>query len=268
LAADILIDAAALNAQLSQPNLVILHVGTPKDYAEGHLPGARLVTLADLSVTGPNDLRLELPPAASLQAKLRELSVSNTSRTVIYAGNESTQSATRVWFTFDYLGLPAQFLNGGLTAWKAAGLPLSTDTPPAAKPGSLDIRPQPSVLVTLDWIQERLGKPELQLIDARTPEFYSGQSAGMMPRAGRIPGARNVPFPSLLGPDRRFLPVEELRAKLDPRAGATLVTYCHIGQQATMVYFAARLAGLEPKLYDGSYQEWSNRASLPIEPAK
>jgi thiosulfate/3-mercaptopyruvate sulfurtransferase len=47
-------------------------------------------------------------------------------------------------------------------------------------------------------------------------------------------------------------------------SGQTVVTYCHIGQQATVVWFAARLLGYDAKLYDGSFQDWTRHAGFPI----
>ena len=43
------------------------------------------------------------------------------------------------------------------------------------------------------------------------------------------------------------------------RPGDTVVAYCHIGQQATTVIFAGRTLGLDVKLYDGSFEEWSKK---------
>ena len=47
--------------------------------------------------------------------------------------------------------------------------------------------------------------------------------------------------------------------------GKLVVAYCHIGQQATAVWFAARLLGREARLYDGSYVEWDRLTEYPVE---
>jgi thiosulfate/3-mercaptopyruvate sulfurtransferase len=110
----------------------------------------------------------------------------------------------------------------------------------------------------------------VHLLDARLPEFYSGANAGGMPRAGHIPGARNVPFTSVLGKNGKLKPSRTLRAILNAGGGqkpALTVSYCHIGQQATVLYFVARYLGLQARLYDGSFQDWSRRSELPVEPA-
>lgn len=262
----LLISTDALAAKLNDPSLVLLHVGTGKDYDSGHIPGARLVTLADISVTGPAGLRLEMPPVEKLHDALLKLGVTNDKRVVIYPGNESIQSATRVWFTFDYLGWGerAALLDGGLSAWKASGKTLSTDkTAAATSTGKLTLKPHPALIVDAAWLRNKIETPGLLLIDSRLPEFYTGANNSGMPRAGRIPGAVNVPYPSLLTADRKLLPDAELKTRLT-KPSKELVTYCHIGQQATVGYFVARYLGMKPKLYDGSFQDWSSRPELPV----
>jgi thiosulfate/3-mercaptopyruvate sulfurtransferase len=260
-----LVTTEALAASLDDPSLVLLHVGSQKDFNEGHIPGARLITLGDISVTGERGLRLELPPVDTLNEYLGRLGISDTSRIVLYHGTPSVQSATRVWFTLDYLGLGdrAALLDGGLALWKAEGRRLSTDSPVPAKPARFISRPRPDLVVAADWIQARSDDPGLNLVDARTPEFYSGASAGSMPRPGRIPGARSVPYPTLFTESGTFRSAGELRKLLGTKEGP-VVTYCHIGQQATVPYFVARLLGMDAKLYDGSFQDWSSRDDLPV----
>ena len=66
----------------------------------------------------------------------------------------------------------------------------------------------------------------------------------------------------------RFRPITTLKAQFASAGvsdGQTVVTYCHIGQQASLVWFAARLSGLTARLYDGSFQDWARHPELPVE---
>ncbi|MBI4906464.1 MAG: sulfurtransferase [Acidobacteria bacterium] len=265
----LLVSADWLAAHLNDRGPVMLHVGTRKGYEEGHIPGARLVTLADLSVTGEAGLRLELPQVPVLEAALRKLGVGEAGRVVVYPGAESNvQSATRVWFTLDYLGLGnrAALLDGGLTAWKAAGGKVTQEATPEAS-GNVTAKAAPERVVDAGWLRTRLNDPKVQVLDARLAEFHSGANAGGMPRGGRIPGARNVPYNALLEKDGKLKATNALRRALQPRDGAVTAVYCHIGQQATVLYFVGRYLGLDVRLYDGSFQDWSRRTELPVEPA-
>jgi len=92
---------------------------------------------------------------------------------------------------------------------------------------------------------------------------------GQMPRGGHIPSAKSIPFSTLIeDSNNKFKSADSLRA-LFSTAGVkprdSIATYCHIGQQASLLYFVARYLGYDAHLYDGSFQDWSNRSDLPVE---
>lgn len=265
-----LVSTEWLAAHLGRPELVLLHVGTAADFAQGHIPGAQLVELADVSITGEDGLRVELAPAERLAETLRRRGVSETSRVVVYAGGVPLQVATRVYFTLDYLGLGDRtgLLDGGLATWQAEGRPLSRNAAPPAD-GNFTPRPSPARVVDASWLRlDQVGR-SFTLLDARAPEFYSGAKAAAS-RAGHIPGARNVPVATLLDAQGKFKSREELEAILEAagaRRDTPVVVYCHVGVQASVLYFAARYLGYDVRLYDGSFEDWSRRAELPVAPA-
>jgi thiosulfate/3-mercaptopyruvate sulfurtransferase len=97
--------------------------------------------------------------------------------------------------------------------------------------------------------------------------FYEGP--GMRDHsAGHIEGATNIPFNSLVDDSLlTLLPRDELRrrfAAAGVQQGDTVAAYCHVGQQATVVIFAARLLGHPVRLYDGSMDDWEKRG-LPLQ---
>jgi thiosulfate/3-mercaptopyruvate sulfurtransferase len=279
------VSTAWLASHPKDANLVLLHLGVKTDYDAGHIPGARFMTLNDISVsdtTNETGLSLQMPAPDDLRAKLEALGISDASRVVVSYGRDRIAcdriaSATRVLYTLDYAGLGKQssLLDGGSDAWVKDGRPMSTDVPAATMGKLSPLKIQPTV-VDADFVNAQREKPGFALIDGRLPGFYSGAQTGgntQRPhRTGHIAGAKNVPYIETLDADQKLKPADTLAALFaaaGAKPGDTVVAYCHIGQQATAVAFAARTLGFKVVLYDGSFEDWSRRVELPVtNPAK
>ena len=116
------------------------------------------------------------------------------------------------------------------------------------------------------FVEAHRTDPKTVIIDARDADYYTGTKTGGSPTAphltGHIAGAQSLPYGSTVTANSTFKSDEELRALFDAagvKPGDTVVAYCHIGQQATTVIFAGRTLGLDVKLYDGSFEEWSKK---------
>ena len=264
----LLLTPAQLRDRLTRGTVVLLHVGEAADYKAGHIPGAKFLPYDAISQRR-NGLMLEMPPVAVLDSALESLGVSDDSRIVLYWSKDWYSPTTRVFLTLDYLGLgeKTSILDGGFAAWKSAGGPVTTAMPASTR-GRLTIHPRSDVIVDATAVRSAIGDTRTAIIDARDPRFYTGQATGMHAREGHVPGAKNLPFNTLIDEGGTFKSRETLEKLLDT-AGATpdrrVISYCHIGQQATVVYFAARLLGRDARLYDGSWDEWSRMSELPIE---
>jgi len=268
----LLISATQLRERLTHGNVVVLNIGELAEFKAGHIPGARFLPYEAISTGRGTGLVLEIPSPAQLDSLFESLGVSDNSRIVLYWSKDWVSPTTRVFLTLDYLGLGdrTSILDGGFEAWKAMGAPVTTQTTSVVR-GSLTVRPRSDVIVDAKAVRASIGKPDVAIIDARDKRFYTGEAQGMHAREGHIPGARNLPFFTLLDDRGTFKSRDTLERMLD-EAGATadkrVVGYCHIGQQATVVYFAARLLGREARLYDGSWDEWSRLNDLPVETGK
>jgi thiosulfate/3-mercaptopyruvate sulfurtransferase len=259
-----------LAKHLKDKSLVLLQVGDRKEYDAAHIPGARFIQTSDISTPRGQGLNLELPPVEQLKATFEKLGISDNSRIIVYFSKDWLTPTARVYFTLDYLGFGdrTSILDGGLPAWVAEKRPVTTEVI-GPTPGKFTPRSNSKLVVDSAWVSANLNQPGVAILDARNSEFYTGAQAGNMPRAGRIPRAKNIPFSSLVeNSNNKFKRPEALRqifADAGVKSDHTVATYCHIGQQASLLYFVARYLGYDARLYDGSFQDWSNRSELPVE---
>lgn len=255
-----------LSHHLHDAHLVLLHVGKREEFDAGHIPGARFASLAQVSAPQvEGGLVLELPAAGRLDSALDDLGIDDDSRIIVYFGNDWLSPTARLYLTLTYAGLGehTSILDGGMPAWQSAGHGID-GTANAVKRGTVHVKPARRLVATKSDVLSH--GPHTLLIDARTPVYYTGEKTSMS-GAGHIPSARNIPFTSLFSDDgsvrdRRTLDSLFTAAGVAP--GDSVITYCHIGQQASVVYVVARMLGHPARLYDGSFDEWSRDPTLPV----
>ena len=265
-AAPLLVDTDWLAQHLTDRDLVLLHVGGKPGYDTEHIRGARQI--ADFDVARSSEvLQYDLRPAGELRAVFAARGISDNSRIVVYTGGQSgVPNATRVLFTLDYLGLGDQtsLLNGGLAAWKRAGKEV-TSAVHDVTPGKLSARAPKNVVADIAFVRSIAQRPGHRLVDGRAPVYYNGTETSQE-GYGHIAGAVSIPFTQVTDSqqmiDRARLAALFQNAGIKP--GETIVAYCHIGQQATAVIFAARVLGHPVMLYDGSMHDWSMINHAPL----
>jgi thiosulfate/3-mercaptopyruvate sulfurtransferase len=195
---------------------------------------------------------------------LQDLGINKNSKIVICHKGADVTIASRMFLALENFGLKGQvsFLNGGIEAWKKAGYPVSAK-PAIFKKGNF-------VAVNKDYVQKSLFNKSAEIIDARAKRWYDGDATGN-PRDGHITGAKNIPYPDMIDSTNSLKSVDVLENKFNsvvPDKSKELVVYCFIGQTASVDYLVGRSLGYKMKLYDGSMQEWSRIAELPMEKTK
>lgn len=246
----------------------MLQVGPKAQYDSVHIPGSRSVALSEISLSAAESkLSLELPPAARLKAWAEGLGINNNSRIIVVPSDNALQSATRVFLTLAYMGAMdrTSLLNGGLPAWKGEARPLTADATAPAGAGSFDLKLRPELIAAMQDVEKAIADNKVAVVDARLEQFYNGNGGGY-PRAGHIPNAKNIPLNTVSA--NGFLKDEASLRQLFSTAGvgdgSPVITYCHIGQQATLLWFVATMLGYDARMYDGSFQEWSGTERLPV----
>lgn len=275
-----IVDSARAAASL--PGIVVLDARTAKDFARGHVAGARHVDWRDWTLEKPGALNAlfgnparwgRVPDAgAALETRLRALGLSNARPVLVVGAPGGWGEEGRVAWNLLYWGADEVWLlDGGFPAWRAElALPVEAGEERKAAPGNfiLDVRPERRIETQeLKTAADRAGA---SLLDARTPAEFAGETMAGQKRGGHIPGARLVPAKGLYRADGRYVGAEELKrlAGFEPQASKSPdrpITYCTGGVRSALlaVLLEARL-GVVAANYDGSLWEWAADPSLPL----
>jgi len=280
---DSLVDVAWLQAHLDDPDLRILDCTVAFEvgdggrltffsgragYAVSHIPGSGFADiLGDLSESN-SPYQFTLPSAEAFAQAMAALGVGEGTRVVLYDATY-TMWATRVWWMLRAFGFDdVAVLDGGLTAWKAAGARVS-DEPPQVVPATFNGSLREGWFVSKEDVLGAVDDPASTcLVDALMPDMYTGAQTPYS-RPGHIPGATNVPAVGVVDPDTRlFLAEKEIRERFAPMLSdpeKAVITYCGGGIAATAdAFLLHRLGKRNVAVYDGSMAEWTADASMPL----
>jgi thiosulfate/3-mercaptopyruvate sulfurtransferase len=267
-----LVEAEDLSAALADTSPVLLDIRA-KGFEAAHAEGA--VSAPYGLFRGPKENPGALVDVEELEAQLELRGLELDDPIVILTdGKNSTDfgAAARVYWTLKSTGFTdLSILNGGVAAWSAAGLPMSSDAA-AVEPSELELSFDDAWLAETDDVAAvAKGDAEAVLVDARLAPFYTGDKAhGAARMGGTAQGAVNHAFTEFFeGDAARISPVADvagLKSTLGLEEGGEVISFCNTGHWAATHWFAvSELAGIEnAKLYAASMVEYSN-AGAPME---
>ena len=278
-AMDSLVTADWLNDNLDSRDLVVLDatvmvepddnggfriVNGRANFEAGHIPTAGFADLMGELSDSEQAIGFAVPAPEQFSAAMEALGVSDDSRVVIYDAMGGAWAA-RVWWMLRWIGFDnAALLDGGQSAWSAAGYSLSTEAP-ARSAGTLSVNLRPELIVDKDEVLAAVEDDSVNIIDALPEGQYRGDFT-MYARPGHIPGATNVPSQSLLDDTGRFKSDDQLDGLFKEDRDTRTITYCGGGISASADAFVmTRLGFKDVAVYTASLQEWAADPENPME---
>lgn len=245
--------------------------GTPvsarESYEREHIPGARFFDIESVA-DHTTDLPHMLPSADDFAAAVSKLGISNDTSVVVYGQNGIVMGPARAWWMFRAFGhRGVRVLNGGLPAWKSAGLETESGPAPMPAPGTYSAKLNTALVRDLSAMKQIADDRSAQMLDARPAERFAGTVAEPRPglRAGHIPGSVNIPCLNLIDVHGKMKPKQELATIFESNGinpEHPIITTCGSGVTACVIALALYELGYpDVPVYDGSWSEWGREDS-------
>lgn len=265
----LILEPEQLATALAQPNVLLVDLSAPETYVQYHVPGA--VYLEYPWIVHMEKPRVGLlPDKAQLSNVLSALGLTPQTHVIAY-DDEGGGRACRFLWTLDCVGHNQySLLNGGLIAWTNEGREVTSriQYPSSSHYEVKSLVEQP--IADRQYILDHLNKSDVAIFDARSAPEYTGAKV-FAARGGHIPGAINIDWTEAMDRQRhmRLKPAEQLRTMLASKGitpDKTIVCHCQSHHRSAHSYIMLKSLGFEKvKGYPGSWSDWGNDMSTPIE---
>lgn len=239
------------------------------EFAAAHIPGAVFFDIDEISNT-QSDLPHMAPPLEKFVARVRALGIGDGHRVVVY-DSLGLFSAARVWWLFRLFGkADVAVLDGGLPKWIAEGRPVAEGTP-ISRDRHFTAYLDAGLIRDVTQVAASAKLGDAGIVDARAPGRFRGEEPEPRPglRSGRIPGAKNVHYRTLLNDDGTLKEPAALKAIFEAAGvdvARPVITTCGSGVTAAILNLALeRMGHRAHSLYDGSWAEWGAYPDLKVE---
>lgn len=268
MALPLIIEPKDLHAAMqSSAKLLIIDLGKAETYQQVHVPGAVHVPPADIQL-GTKPAPGKLPPAQQLSLLFSRLGLTPDTHVVVYDDDGGPWAGRMIW-VLDSIGhTHYSFLNGGIHSWMAEKLPVDNRTPELQASDYTVSDIDTSVTITKNKLLKAIEEHQIQIWDARSYQEYTGEKV-VSARGGHLPGARSYEFSRALDMNAhmRLRPLDSIKQELMDmgiNGEQTIATHCQTHRRSGLTYVICKALGWPVQAYDGSWSEWGNDESTPI----
>lgn len=265
----LLLEPKDLNDLRSESNILVIDLCQPQVYAQNHIPGAIFLDFRRL-MSGQPPAAGEVPDLAVLSEVMSDIGLTDQHHVVAY-DDEGGGWAGRLLWTLELLGhTKYSYLNGGLHAWAAEGLPLERSANRAVRSQYDASIKNPNCYINRQSIMQLLNHPNLAIWDARSPEEWAGIRVNAM-KGGHIPGAANYEWTRGMDKNRslRVRDLGEIESELEEigiTRDKTVITHCQSHHRSGFTWLLGKLLGFPNIIaYAGSWSDWGNAPETPVE---
>jgi thiosulfate/3-mercaptopyruvate sulfurtransferase len=258
-------------------NAVVWDVRPAAAFAKGHIAGA--ISIGDAAKVLRDENTEDFIATDRIEKILGAVGLDPHRETIVY-GSRGTWNPYFGLYTLQYFGgSNVRVYHDGIEDWAAAGRTISLDVaqlPPVA----LKLEINPTVAVTTKEMVARLNDPNVQIVDARTPQEFIGEDIRAI-RGGHIPGAINIPYEqNWIDPEtpakvarkqtnnnggmslKAAGDLKRLYSRLDP--SKETIVYCQSGARASETAGVLQQLGFtNVKVYDSSWLGYGNTLDAP-----
>jgi thiosulfate/3-mercaptopyruvate sulfurtransferase len=273
-AKDVLVETQWVEDHLGDDAIRIVEIDeSPELYSQAHIPGA---IGFDWKTDLQDQVRRDLLGPREFATLLGGRGIGEDHTIVLYGDRNNWFAAYTYWYLHYYGHKRVKLMNGPREKWLSEGRPVTAAVPMHPAANFVAVRADVTIRARRHEVIAAL-EQETRLVDVRSPQEYSGELIAMAgyeqegaQRAGHIPGAVSIPWAQAVREDGTFKPLDELAELYRSRGvlnGDPVIAYCRIGERSAHTWFVLHelLGHRDVKNYDGSWTEWGNLVSVPVE---